>query len=408
MSNKRPAPKKKESKKPQKNAKTLDGTQEPPKAQPQWLNTFAYLVRHEPGELAKWGYGMKNAFIMNGDNRSSWSMPPGFVEQSFLHGIGRSLYQEPDGPGNKFQINLKYGVLPESVIQQNPALAEEHEVFIAKMREFETHFKTVMWKDPKYGAPQKESAMKLATESHVKRCPGYPDHQTPLPRKRVVELVQKALDLDLADAKELVENSGLCEGFEEDEHDEDARQKVHGIIIEESTAAFEEGIKNDAFAGWEVQTPFEFGEGTLLIKLRGKAMFARPENDEELNAPMLESPDPALQQYYTLAGPGSKHKLRPVKYFLPSVNNGPMTPLCVEKLQADPLYEVVRTGDLVSLDFGCRITTHDKKGVAIMLEPNFNQVVVHHRGKPEETRELLPSSAPVVPSYHLNVDANDF
>lgn len=404
---KRPAPKK-ESKKPQKNAKTLEGTEEPPKSPPQWLTTFTYLARHEPGELASWGFGMKNAFMMNGDNRSSWSMPPGFAEQVFLSGIGRALFQQPDSPDNKFQINLKFGSLPKSVIEQNPSLVQEHEAFIAKMREFETCFKTLMWDSPKFGAPQKERAMKLATASHFGRCPGYPENQTVLPRKRVVELVQKTLKLSTSDAKELVENSGLCEGFEEDEHDEDARQKVHGVIAEESIAAFEEGIKNDAFAGWEVQTPFEFNEGTLLIKMRGKAMFARRENDEERNAPMLTAQDPALQQYYDLAGPGSAHKLRAVKYFLPSVNNGPMTPLCVEKLKADPLYEVVRVGDLVSLDFGCRITTHDDKGVAIMLEPNFNQVVVHHRGNPEETRELLPSSAPVVSSYHLNVDANEF
>jgi len=404
---KRLAPKK-ESPKPQKNAKTLDGTQESPTPPPQWLTTFAYLARHEPGELASWGFGMRNAFMMNGDNRSSWSMPPGFTEQTFLSGIGRALYQQPDSVDNKFQINLKFGALPKSVIEQNPSLVQEHEAFIAKMREFELYHKTLMWDSAKFGAPQKEIAMKLATESHVNRCPGYPENQTVLPRKRVVELVQKTLKLSTSDAKDLVEKSGLCEGFEEDEHDEEARQKVHGVIAEESTVAFEAGIRKDAFNAWEVQTPFEFGEGTLLIKLRGKAMFARKDDDPERTAPMLTAQDPALQQFYNLVGPGSTHKLRPMKYFLPSVNNGPMTPLCVEKLQADPLYEVVRVGDLVSLDFGCRITTHDKKGVAIMLEPNFNQVVVHHRGKPEETRELLPSSAPVVSSYHLNVDANEF
>lgn len=404
---KRLAPKK-ESKKAQKNAKTLDGTQEPPKPQPQWLTTFACPSHHGPGELAMWGFGMKNAFVMNGDNRSSWSMPPGFTEQTFLHGIGRPLYQQPDSENNKFQINLRFGALPKSVIEQNPSIVQEHKAFIAKMLEFEMHFKTIMWNSPKFGAPQKEIAMKRATESHVSRCPGYPENQTVLPRKRVVELVQKTLDLSPSEAKELVEKSGLCEGFEEDEHDEEARQKVHGVIAEESTAAFEAGIEKDAFKSWEVQTPFEFIDGTLLIKYRGRAMFPRRDDDQERNAPMLTAQDPALQQFYTFAGPGSTQKLRPMKFFLPSVNNKPMTPLCVEKLQADPLYQVVRVGDLVSLDFGCRLTTHDKKGVAIMLEPNFNQVVVHHRGKPEETRELLPSSAPVVSSYHLNVDANEF
>lgn len=376
---------------------------------PEWEIALANFARNTIGDEKKWTY-FTNYFLVNHAGRKGLKMPPALVLNPFLSGIGRAAYREEDGPKNKFMFTLVFGkdVVPEEALKQNPGLAIEHENFVEAMMEFEQNVKKLMWDSNKFSVDKKEEAIDYARRTAVARFPLYPDGQTSIVRKDLYKLVQEKTSMELTEVRTLVNNSGMLEGFDPAEHEEDARQKVHDLILEESTQAFEQMIENEAFKSWKISSPFKFEEGKLTMTVRATAMFKRKDDDPQLNESLMTSENPPLNIYYSLVGPGALYNKRSIGYWLPASGNAPMTPLCREQLAKNPLHTVVQSGDLITVDFQIRMTSSETKEPSIVIEPMLNYIVLYYRGNPMDPQVQMNSRLPSFPSYGIQIDESQF
>lgn len=232
------------------------------------------------------------------ENAITIRTPPALVLKASLHGLGeKGFKQERDSSANKLCVEMVYGDLPARVLAKHPQLEQEHQHFIAYIKEIIEVAKTLFTEDGKVR-------------------PG----------------VYKKIKADLK-----------AEGYVGEALKAEARERFfyhHEPILKLGFEFFEKD-----------------GKLMMSLPLDAKAMNV---NKDEHNPALFQQPGPEVQDplrtYLMLVGDYAEYKKNAVRYFDLNSNR-----LFETEIHQDPFYQVVRRGDICSVDMNIRVYSASPK-----------------------------------------------
>lgn len=329
--------------------------------------------------------------------------PPALVTESFLGGLGRSPHGETaNSHKNKYEVKLQFGNLPQSVKDKNPNLEFEHREFMTAMKEFVDRVHRLMYDSGEYNKKGKEDAVDNISTMQRNLRPGWPKNESLLTKEVLTEILQKSYNIEEKEALSMIESSGLLvPGGARPEHDAEIRERVTEVCVKEEKEAFEKEVHNYAFKQWvssarsPIYTDPAFPE-RMSMKFDKGVMFQYKDasRERERTAREIVSP-PELQEYMDFLGPWGSHTSFGVTYYSPPGENRSQARLFQKELEDNPILDIVKPGDLISLKWHFRTYSPNAVGgvCGIKSEPDFGNVFIHHQGNPEETAHLVPKAA---------------
>lgn len=308
------------------------------------------------GNKQKWRYNSNQHAMLN-DIKMTFDCPPGLVTSCFLSGLGRSPKDGPSGENNTYEVTLQFGNIPDSVKERCPNMEAEHREFITAYKMAIAKLQRLMYDSDNFDVTGKRSAINLITDMRRNGSNGSNDTE----------------DTDV------------------------------------DTYAFKQWQSN-------LRAPFimeEDKEGVMSLKFSNRVMFTPTNRDDDrkgdyktIGNERKSFDNHELQEYMDLVGPNGTHKRFDMSFFRPVHNGQGSVRIFKEDLEKDPLMEVIKPGDMISLNFGVRcyspIALDGKSG--IKHEPQFRAIIVYHQGIPEENMKLIHNAQPVPYDYGTSTD----